>query len=80
MMSSISILLDDDILQTLEAEAHARMAPDSPYLRPIFIEAALSLRRERIRAQSRAVGEYVAATPEAAAFYREWGTPGAEGK
>jgi hypothetical protein len=35
----------------------------------------MRLRRERIRAQSRAVGEYIAASPEAAAFYQEWGTP-----
>jgi hypothetical protein len=37
------------------------------------------LRRERIRAQSRAVGEYVASSPEAAAFYQEWGTPRLDG-
>ena len=36
------------------------------------------MRRERIRAQSRGVGDYVAATPEAAAFFDDWGTPGGD--
>ena len=36
-------------------------------------------RRERIRAQSRAVAAYVAASPEAGAFHEDWGTPTAEG-
>jgi len=75
MGSPISVRLDDDVRETLEAEARARGTGLSTYLRQIAIETALRLRRERIRAQSRAVGEYVAASPEAAAFYQEWGTP-----
>lgn len=75
MRSRISIRLHDDIRQTLEAEAHARGTGFPSYVRQILNETVLRLRRERIRAQSRAVGEYVGATPEAAAFYREWGTP-----
>jgi GNAT superfamily N-acetyltransferase len=78
MGSPISIRLDDDIKETLEAEARARGTGLSSYLRQIATEAALRLRRERVRAQSRAVGEYAAANPEAAAFYREWGTPRSE--
>lgn len=78
MGSPISVRLDDDIRETLEAEARARGTGLSTYLRRIAIDTALRLRRERIREQSRAVGEYVAESPEAAAFYRDWGTPRAE--
>ena len=79
MAAPVSVRLDDDVKETLEAEAHARRIGLSTYLRQIAIEAAMRLRRERIRAQSRAVGEYVAASPEAAAFYQEWGTPRLDG-
>ncbi|MGH7029216.1 MAG: hypothetical protein ACREE9_09535 [Stellaceae bacterium] len=78
MGSPISIRLDDDIRETLEAEARARGTGLSTYLRHIAVDTALRLRRERIREQSRAVGEHVAASPEAAAFYRGWGMPRAE--
>jgi hypothetical protein len=79
MPAPISIRLDDDIKETLEAEARARHIGLSTYLRQIAMEAAARLRRERIRAQSRAVGEYVTASPEAATFYEDWGTPRREG-
>lgn len=75
MAAPISVRLDDDVRETLEAEARARHIGLSAYLREIATETAMRLRRERIRAQSRAVGEYVKDTPEAAAFYQEWGTP-----
>ena len=39
------------------------------------LAAETRLRRERIRAQSQAVGEYVTRSPGAAAFYADWGTP-----
>jgi hypothetical protein len=79
MAAPISVRLDDDVKETLEAEARARRIGLSTYLRQIAIETAKRLRRERIHAQSRAVGEYVAASPEAAAFYEDWGTPRLEG-
>ena len=79
MGAPISIRLDDEVLETLEAEARARHIGLSFYLRQIAIETATRLRRERIRAQSRSVGEYVATSPEAAAFYEGWGTPAFEG-
>ncbi len=44
---------------------------------------AQEIRREaraRIREQSRQVGEHVAASPEAARLYEDWGTPTAEGR
>lgn len=75
MATPISIRLDNEVRKTLETEARARHVGLSTYLRQIAIEAAARLRRERIRAQSRAVGEYVSESAEAAAFYDEWGTP-----
>jgi predicted transcriptional regulator len=80
MAAPVSIRLDDDVRETLEAEARARHIGLSTYLRQIAIETAARLRRERIRAQSRAVGEYVAESGDAAAFYTDWGTPGLEQK
>jgi predicted transcriptional regulator len=75
MAAPVSVRLDDDVKETLEAEARARHIGLSTYLRQIAIETATRLRCERIRGQSRAVGDYVAASEEAAAFYDEWGTP-----
>jgi predicted transcriptional regulator len=80
MTTPVSVRLDDDVRETLEAEARARHIGLSTYLRQIAIETAARLRRERIRAQSRAVGEYVAESAEGAAFYDEWGTPRFEDK
>jgi hypothetical protein len=80
MAAPVSIRLDDDVREALEAEARARHIGLSTFLRQIAIETAARLRRERIRAQSHAVGEYAAGSSEAAAFYQEWGTPRREGK
>ena len=80
MAAPVSVRLDDDVRKTLEAEAWARHIGLSTFLRQIAIETAARLRRERIRSQSRAVGEYVASSPEATAFYDEWGTPRFEDK
>jgi hypothetical protein len=49
----------------------------STYLRELAAEEARRVRRARIRAQSRAVGEQAAASAEARAFYEDWGTPSA---
>ncbi len=78
MAAPVSVRLDDDVRQTLEMEARARRIGLSTYLRQIAIETAARLRRDRIRAQSQTVGEYVASSAEAAAFYEDWGTPGRE--
>ena len=80
MAAPVSVRLDDDVRKTLEAEARARHIGLSTYLRQIAIETAARLRRERIRSQSRPVGEYVASSAEAAEFYDEWGTPRLEDK
>ncbi len=77
MTSPDSIRLDADVQATLEAAARARGVGLSTYLRDLAGAEAVRVRRERIRAQSRAVAEAVAASPDARGFYQEWGTPGA---
>ena len=80
MAALVSVLLDDDFRETLEAEARARHIGLSTYLGQVAVATAARLRRERIRGQSRAIGDYVATSGEAAAFYDQWGTPRAENK
>jgi hypothetical protein len=79
MGTPISLRLDEDVRATLEAEAKARRIGLSTYLRQIAGETAARLRRDRIRRQSRLVGEYVEREPEAAEFYADWGTPRGDG-
>lgn len=76
----VSIRLDDDTQTTLEDAAKARGIGLATYLRELAANEARRVRRERIRAQSRAVGAYVASLPEGQAFYAEWGTPTADGE
>ena len=56
---------------------HSRLV--GSYLRELAMDEAKRIRRERIRAQSRRVGTYIAVSPEGHAFYADWGTPTAEG-
>jgi uncharacterized protein (DUF1778 family) len=79
MAHPVSVRLDDDIQATLEDAAKERGVGLSTYLREIAAKEARRLRRERIRAQSRAVGDYVASSPEASEFYADWGIPAGEG-
>jgi hypothetical protein len=79
LAAPISVRLDDDIRHTLEQEARSRRIGLSTYLRDVATEEARRIRRERIRQQSRAVGAYVAASPEAQDFYAELGAPKAPG-
>ena len=79
MGSPVSVRLDDDSQEVLEAAARERGIGLSTYLREIALREARRIRKERIRAESRDVAEYVAASPEAQAFYADWGTPTAEG-
>jgi hypothetical protein len=74
----VSVRLDTDVQATLEDAAKERGVGLSTYLRELAEIEAKRVRRERIRAQSRAVGAYVASSPEARAFYEDWGTPAAE--
>ncbi len=75
MTAPISVRLDDDVRATLEAEAQRQGVGLATYLRQIATEAARDLRRGRIRAQSAAVGRYVAENAEARVFYKDWGGP-----
>lgn len=78
MSRPVSVRLDENMQSTLEDAARARGIGLSTYLRELAANEARRLRRVRIRAQSRAVGDYVASSPEAQAFYAQWGTPNAE--
>jgi len=79
MLSRISIRLDDEVRQNLEAEARSRNIGLSTLLREIATEAARQIKRRRIREQTAAVGRHVASSPEAAEFCEFWGTPRHEG-
>jgi uncharacterized protein (DUF1778 family) len=74
----VSVRLEGDVQATLEEAARERGIGLSTYLRELAAQEARRVRRERIRAQSRAVAQYVAATPEAQAFFDDWGTPAAD--
>lgn len=78
MSHPVSVRLDDEVQATLETVARERGVGLSTYLRELATNEAKRLRRERIRAQSKAVGDYVASSPEARAFYEDWGTPSAD--
>lgn len=75
MGSPVSVRLDDMVQEILESAARERGIGLSTYLRELAAAEARRVRRERIRAQSRAVAEYVAASPEARPFYEDWATP-----
>jgi hypothetical protein len=79
MAAPISIRLDDEVRQELEAEARARNIGLATLLRQIAKDAARQVKRKRIREQSEAVGRYVASNPEAREFCEFWGTPRQEG-
>lgn len=74
----VSVRLDEDMQATLEDAARARGIGLSTYLRELAANEVKRLRRERIRAQSRAAGAYVRSSPEGQGFYDQWGTPTAE--
>ena len=74
----VSIRLEEDIRSTLEGAARERGIGLATYLRELAANEARRVRRERIRAQSRAVGAYVASSPDGQAFYAQWGTPTGE--
>ena len=79
MAAPVSIRLDDEVRETLEAEARARNIGLATLLRQIAKEAARQVKRKRIREQSEAVGRYVASHPEAKEFCEFWGSPRQEG-
>lgn len=75
----VSIRLDDDVRNELEAQARSRGIGLATLLRDLATEAAREARRNRIREASAAVGAHVATSAEARAFYEEWGTPASDG-
>ena len=75
MSVPISIRLDDDVRDELEAQARARGIGLATLLRDIAAESAREARRRRIREASTVVGQNVAASPEGRDFYAELGTP-----
>ena len=79
MSAPISVRLDDDVRATLEAEAKVRGIGLATYLRQLAADAAREVRRKRIRAQSEAVGRYIAENPEAREFTEFWSTPDWQG-
>ncbi len=74
----ISIRLDDEVRDELEAQARARGIGLATLLRDLATAAARESRRTRIRAASAAVGAHVATAAPGQAFYDEWGTPRAD--
>jgi GNAT superfamily N-acetyltransferase len=75
MGTPISIRLDEDVRDELEAEARARGIGLATLLREIATAAAREAKRARIRRDSAAVAAHVATSAEGQAFYDEWGTP-----
>ena len=79
MGAPISIRLDDDVRDELEAQARSRGVGLATLLRDLATKAAREARRSRIREASGAVGRHVASSAEGQTFYEEWGTPRADG-
>jgi GNAT superfamily N-acetyltransferase len=71
----ISIRLDDDVRDELDAQAQARGIGLATLLREVATKAARDARRARIWQASEAIGHRVATSVEARAFYQEVGTP-----
>jgi predicted DNA-binding ribbon-helix-helix protein len=74
----ISIRLDDDVRDELEALARSRGIGLATLLRDLATDAARGARRARIRAASAAVAAHAAASAEGRGFYAAWGTPGTD--
>jgi hypothetical protein len=79
MSAPISIRLDADVRETLEAEAKAQGIGLASYLRQLAARAANDVRRARIRAGSAAVARHVAENSDARQFVEDWGTPDTQG-
>lgn len=71
----ISIRLDDEVRDELEAQARVRGVGLATLLRDLATRAARDARRVRIREESKRVADYVASSDGARGFYEDWGTP-----
>ena len=76
MGQPLSIRLDDDVRDELVALARWRGIGVTTLARDLLTESLHQERRRRIREASAKVGERVASSAEARAFYDDWGTPG----
>jgi hypothetical protein len=74
----ISIRLDDDVRDELEAQARALEIGLATLVRDLATQAAREARRARIRQASERVGSDAATSPDGKAFYEDWGTPHAD--
>ncbi|WP_158741967.1 CopG family transcriptional regulator [Acidisphaera sp. L21] len=74
----ISIRLDDETREELEAQARSQGVGLATLLRDMATRAAREARRARIRAASETVGATLAGSAEGRAFYEDWGTPRAD--
>lgn len=75
MTAPISVRLDEDVRHILEVEAQAQDRPLSTLLRELAAEAAAKFRRARIRAESEAVGRFVASHEDAKLLVESLGRP-----
>ncbi len=75
MSKQLSIRLDDDVHRELEEDARGRGIGLATYLRDLAAAHAKEIRRARIRAESRRVGELYRARSEARDLYDTWGAP-----
>jgi uncharacterized protein (DUF1778 family) len=73
MAKPVSVRIDEEDQRELMRAARERGLGLSSYLRALAAREAHALRRERIRVQSRAVGEHHAASADARAFHDDWG-------
>jgi hypothetical protein len=71
----ISIRLDDDVREELEAQAQSRGIGLATLLRDVATRAARDARKARIRQASEAIGDRVASSPDGRALYDEIGSP-----
>lgn len=78
-MAIVSVRLEAETQAVLEAKAADLGVGLSTLLRRMAEEEAKAFKKARIRAQSRAVADYVASSPDAQEFYKDWGTPTAIG-
>ena len=74
----VSVRLEDDVREELEAQARSRGIGLATLLRDLATEAARQARRGRIRDASASVGRHVATSAQGQALYEEWGTPRAD--
>jgi hypothetical protein len=79
MGQPLSIRLEDDQRAELKAEARWREIPVATLVRDLLSEGLQQARRQRILEASAKIGERVATSEKARAFYEDWGTPNAGG-